>query len=923
MKLKSVLKALSVESLRKIMGFWGVQPPEGVDFEFAVTLDDLPIEYLYPRLQQRPHFDLAHGKLSEAERELVSFLAMHGGDLEKAEVLERLYAGDEDKMDQLVRRLSERGFVFYDKMTEEPDSPLMVGVPEPYLRFIDLPAYWEGYLGYFLRNLPNEQLRFLATHGLKLPIQSIRKDFLLNSLRNYLLTPRTLRQHIDRLTEDQRSLFQVLVECKGTCLYRDLLEIGFQKRSDHSKADHINTLLQTSGLVFTAVPGANKYSSLLMIPRDIYWIVTHHFQPDRRSLRQLDTVSVIEKEKGPGIILENTNTVLRDLVIFAAQVNRLNVRPLANGGIGKNDLKKILPKLSAHKSLKYCLFLAAFLIHRKYLVSTGDVFHVSSQFLQLLEDSRQLYEQLMLWWVDTAEWNEEFVEGDVSHTDMPPGNLVSIAEFRRIVIRHLLELPANRWCNFDGFAEALGPQIEAQIPRRGVLAQPDRHNRSNELVTESILAETLMWLGLISLGLKSIQDLELIGMRTGNGRTGPHSGRRGRPRKQKYATFVFQLTDIGRTLLTRLSEGQTTLIPRKTDTEEDTLSPFHGNTHEFIVQPNLEVLAPPNLNLKAFYNLNEFADIRSVDVMSTLQISRESLRSGMDHGVHAEDILQFLKSTTRGRIPEAVMNLVTETSDKHGEVNMGYAGGYIIVDDPMLLEEIKANKRLVRAIKDIVDNRLVLLNPDVNVRKLAKELQKIGFMPRLASEHVHIVSEDSYHLSLSKEDMYTLFAALRFIAAIEEDLSTNVTEDKVSPLIERLKPDPKIFYALSFLAESLTKTWVKNYEEATRARIEELKTKYKSHLSKIVTAAQPRRATKYSFEGPNPATEKSDVTKMIQFGIENEFQMEIQYVRADGNEIIEIIQPESLEHEKVYAHCKTRNTYAVYRLDRVLRSRLV
>jgi hypothetical protein len=196
-------------------------------------------------------------------------------------------------------------------------------------------------------------------------------------------------------------------------------------------------------------------------------------------------------------------------------------------------------------------------------------------------------------------------------------------------------------------------------------------------------------------------------------------------------------------------------------------------------------------------------------------------------------------------------------------------------------------------------------------------------MPRLASEHVHVVSEDTYHLSLSKEDMYTLFAALRLILGIEEVIGVNMTEDKIAPLKERLKPDPKVFYSLNQLSDSLMKTWLKNFEESTRTRIEELKTKYKDQLSRIVSASQPRRATKYSFSGPNPAKEKDDVVAMIKFAVENEFDMEIEYVKADGSEITEIIRPENLEHEKLYAHCRARDTYAVYRITRILKAKLI
>ncbi len=916
MKLKSVLKKLSSESLRRITEFWEIPPPPSSD-------PDEVVEFLYPRLQQKPHFEAAFRKLAGPEKELIQFLAMHGGDLEKAEPLERLYQGQSDAMDALVAALSEKGFVFYDKIVEDPASPLMVGLPEPYLRFIELPAYWEGYLGHFLRRLTNQQIRQLAAHALRLTGDSTRKDYLLNEIRNYLLNPRTLRQHLDSLSEDQRTLFQMLVECRGVCLYRDLLEMGFQKRSDHSKADHINTLLQQSGLVFTAAPGANKYSNLLMIPRDIYYIVTHHFQPDRRSLRELDTVSAEAQERGPGMILDNSNTLLRDLVIFAAQINRMNVRPLANGGIGKNDLKKILPRLSRYKTLKYCQFLGLFLLTRKFLVPAGDQFRISNQFLHWIEDSHAAYEQLITWWLDAVDWNEEFLEGDVLHADLPPGNLVNITEYRRLVIEHILEAPPDRWLSFRGFAESLNPQIEAQIPRRNPGALTDRHNRSNALVTESVIAETLYWLGLTALGVDGAKDLELIGSRIGNGRTQPRSGKRGRPRKQKSASFTFRLTDLGRQALAYLMKNGPPLRLDKLERLGDCARFLDCTASTIIIQPNFEALAPPDLALRDFYHLNEFMDIQSVDVMSTLQINRESVRSGMDHGLHSEDILGFLKRMCQERLPETVERLISETSERHGDVNMGYAGGYLIVDDPILLEEIRSNRRLSAAIKDVVDDRLVLLNANVNVRKLARELQKIGFMPHLASEHVHIVDEDTYHLSLTKEDIYTLFAALKFLLSIEETLGAPLTEDKASQLAERLKPDARVYFTIQPLAENLKKTWAKNFDTAFRARIDEIKKRAQSQLSRIASVTQSRRATKYSFSGPNPAKTREDLQAMVEFAIENEFEIEILYVKADGSEVTDVIRPESLERGKVYAFCRGRGSYAVFSLDRILSGKLV
>lgn len=920
MKLKSLLKSLSRESLRRIADFWEMKLPAELD-----ASDTEPaVEYLYPRLQQAPHFETAFGKLSEGEVELIQFLAIHGGDLEKAEVAERLYGGDLEALSEMVHSLEAKGFVIVDRLTEDPKSPLMVGLPEPYLRFIPLPAYWEGYLGYFLKQMPIQDLRNLAINGLKLSSSMTRRDEMIHAVRQLLLTPRTLRQHIDRLSEDLRTLFQVVIERRGACLCKDLIDVGFQKRSDHGKADQINSLVTLSGLVFTAVQGANKYSSLLMVPRDIYHIVMHHFQPDRRSLRELDTVSLVSHERGPALILDNSATLLRDLVIFAAEVNRQGVKPLANGGIGKNDLKRIVPRLSRYKSQKYGNFLGLFLLRQRFLVSGGDQFRITNTFLEFLEDSRAAYEAMINWWLTTAEWNEEFVEGDMIHADVPPTSLVNIPEFRRVALKHLGDLPEDRWCAFDGFMEALNPQLQVEIPRRGTAESIERFYRSNELIAESIVTETAFWLGLTTIGLENPKDVELLGNRTGDGRIESPTGKRGRPRKQRSAPFVFRLTDVGRLVVQRAADPAATGFKIDAATAANgTLAQMVCSNSTIIVQPNFDILSPPDLNLRNFYHLNEFAEVTSVDVMTTLTLSRESLRKGMDNGLHAEDVLSFLRAATNNQLPETVVHLVQETSSKHGEVNMGYAGGYILVDDPVLMAELRSSRRLDGVIKDIIDNRVVLLNPDVNVRKVARELQKYGFMPRLASEFVHVSTEEVYHLSLGKEDMYTLLAAMRFLQSVEEVAGTTLTDNKVTPLLERLKPDPRAYAALALLADSLVKTWAKNYEDSMKARLEEVRDKYRSQMTRMVTTVAPKRTTKYAFDGPNPARDPDDIRKLIEFSIENEFEVEMLYAKADGSETTERVVPQSNEQGRIYALNRSGNTYRAYRLERVLRARLI
>jgi hypothetical protein len=391
-----------------------------------------------------------------------------------------------------------------------------------------------------------------------------------------------------------------------------------------------------------------------MIPRDVTFILQNHYQPDERTFHELDSVTLVTKEDSPTVILDNSNTFLRDLVVFCNIIDRYPVKVLATGGIGKNDLKKVLPYLSRFKSLKYAEFLSLFAIERKFLVSTGDSYRVSGTFLTWLEDSQSAYSDLITWWLKTTEWNEEYLEGNTVHIEPAPVGLTSIVAFRRTVLETLNELPRDRWCVFKGFLEESLPRVEQEIPGRNEPLPYDKHTRSNELVVESIVAECLHWLGIITVGLRNEKDHEVIGMREGDGKVmKARGGSRGRPRKQPDIEFVFRFTDLGRYVFHHHPEHWSEIF-RTSD--ENVVMPVRFDVDQFIVQPTHDVIVPPDLKLRTFYHLNEIAAIKSIDVMSILSITRESIRDGLDRGLRAEDILEFLQKgsrTPRPRLPRA------------------------------------------------------------------------------------------------------------------------------------------------------------------------------------------------------------------------------------------------------------------------------
>ena len=507
------------------------------------------------------------------------------------------------------------------------------------------------------------------------------------------------------------------------------------------------------------------------------------------------------------------------------------------------------------------------------------------------------------------------MEGDTIHAENYPTNLINISELRKLILRNIGNIPHKRWIHFSSFMEGILPQVEINIPNRGSQLVMEKYNRPNYLIVESIIAETMNWMGLVSLGLQNLKDKDRLGNRIINI---PQIGQKRIKRKRQKGLeiqFYFRLTELGRIILEKESPMTPQILFKKKIKEG--VNPLNYEIEHFIVQPNLDVITPPDLNLQTFYHLNEFTNIKNIDVMSTLTITRDSLREGMDKGLRGEDVLAFLNEACRPGLPETVKHLITECSEKHGEVYMGFAGGYIRVDDPILLEDLRSHRKIQTAIKDIIDKKVILLNPNVDVKKLAKDLQRLGFMPQLDSERVHVTTDQKYHLTLSREDLYYLIASLRFLLYIEDNLDASLTEDKAAPLLEHLKPDPSTFYQLNFYAEALYKSFCKHFHSAMKKKIGSVTSKYKKQVSSLLATAVPRTPTKYSFGGPNPARKISDIREMVDFAMDHDFQMEIEYLTTSKKEIKEKISPESLDNDKLYAFCEKKDVYKIFSLKRI------
>ncbi len=915
MKLKSIVKTLPLATLESIHRFWEfneikTENGNGVD---AQALAD----FLYPRLQLRHSFLSAFDKLAKDEKDLVYFLAIHGGDLEASETAERCCEGDQARLNELMDRLEQRGFAFRDTLELDGENVAMVGLPEPYLRFIDLPSYWEGYLGGFLKDLPTARLKSIANQGLKLRIDTGKKNVLAWRVHRALTNPQILSQHIGTLPQEQRDILEMMLEKRGVIVYRDLLDQSFLRRFDHQRAEHIQSLLNTSGLIFTAVEGENTQNNLLMIPRDIAFMIRSNFHPDNRSLRELDTVSMAGEETAQQLILDNSSHLLRDMVVLMAAVRNHPPRVLANGGIGKNELKKILPSLSSHKTLKYCRFLALFLERKRMLLPAADVWTVSDSFESWIEDAREVYREIYTFWLETTAWNEEYPEGDIFHADPPPSNLIHATELRQLVLHNLETIPHTDWLDFDGFAEGLIPQIELAMPSRGTGSDLPM-TRHNYLAVESLVGESLFWLGLVTIGVSNAGLVGEIGSRS-NQTLDPllRQGVQGRGRQANEYAFTFKPSALGM----RVLAGGATDPARLFSSRGAGRIEQEMDARQFTVQPNMEVLAPPDLALPVLYKLCRFCEVISIDVMSTLALTRQSLREAMDRGIDAASILSCLEEGSAIAVPDTIKHLIQECSSRHGQVSMGYGGGYIVAEDRAALEEIRAHRRVREVIKETVGENLILLTPRTDVGRLAKELRKAGFMPKVDAENVHSTEDGDYLIRLTPKELYDLLGILKFVTTMEEELGQSLTEERARPLLERLQPDPSTALNFAEYPETICRSFLRRYHMAKKKQIDEVAGRYKRQLARLLTTGSSIERPA-SFDGPNPATNPEDIRRMVQFAAEHESRLEVVFLDQNDATSRDTIEPEAINGDKVYAFSEDRDEHAMFALSRIRKTRL-
>jgi len=113
-----------------------------------------------------------------------------------------------------------------------------------------------------------------------------------------------------------------------------------------------------------------------------------------------------------------------------------------------------------------------------------------------------------------------------------------------------------------------------------------------------------------------------------------------------------------------------------------------------LIQSDNTAIAPGPLEHEVAQELDLIADIESRGAATVFRFSEASLRRGLDHGRTGEEMLAFLKKTSKTPVPQPLEYLIGDITKKHGKLRVGSTSSFIRCEDSSLITQILRDKKV-------------------------------------------------------------------------------------------------------------------------------------------------------------------------------------------------------------------------------------
>jgi hypothetical protein len=850
MKLRTALSQYPVPEIRKLAETMGLV----LDTKANKTL---MIDQLCQVLSVPERITDAFRSLAKPLQKLVQGIAAEGGDLLEEDVIEELADGFEHRLKAQVDELTGFGLVFRD--TETPNQPLL-GIPDSFLKSIPLSAKHQGRLRLVLKSVSVGILRNLA-EDLALPVSDTRRPFILRSIRHALLTPSTLAPYIQRQSEDRRAVLDFLL------VQPVVTRSEIEQALGENALREIEELLWKTPFCYSPTADPKDKDAPLSLASDLRAALLKIARKQGGQLESKADDLLIAPTDPPPTSFDNTPNLFSDLSTLLGLIERRMPRRLKHGGIPKSELRESARFCQGETDPGYIEFLTLFVETAGFVKTQGNVWRVSPEGGKRLSEVPELRQALFAFWQQTDRWNEWSTDRNAANS----AKMTDLKDVRQTICQALAQLEPDQWITYPSFYRYLTRlsssfRLLTETPSSGRNLAAGG-TTADELLRR-IIGGALSWMGVVRTGAPAAFALPL----------------------HRSEQALFQLTPAGMALLTH-SHGD--VLSEKV--------PPQNPASRIVVQPNFEVLAPPDLVPSIYITLCGLTDLKNQDVMTTFALTQDAFQQALNRGETGESIRMFFKANSATGLPDSVDALITECENKFGEIELCPAVGFLKVATPALLDELYAQKNIAAALDQRLSPTVAALNQSGRPEALLQILHRQGYMPSLSQ--TESPNHDNRHqIVFSTNELSDVVAFLETTReAIEE--KTNDHLETIHHLLRRFKRA------------------LRQSPDAPRI---EAATRYHDILQAVFKPAKNREdglEELLRFTGPNPSTDPAEIKTIIAYAMAHELCAEIAYGH-DAYAPKRIIEPFSEDHAMLYAFCRERKGDRVFRTDKIHFARL-
>lgn len=185
----------------------------------------------------------------------------------------------------------------------------------------------------------------------------------------------------------------------------------------------------------------------------------------------------------------------------------------------------------------------------------------------------------------------------------------------------------------------------------------------------------------------------------------------------------FRLTDLGSAILGLAQSADPAL---EDPVLRDYLPPV---THQFLLQPNYEVLVPRTMDLSVRHRLDQVAELLRSDTVSRYRLTDASVQRAMEQGWEVSELLDFLAQHSEAEVPQNVRMTLTDWAERYGRITF-WDVFLMRVADRALAKELKAHPMIAPFLHgEVAPTALICARREYP--RLVAALKEYGYWPRV------------------------------------------------------------------------------------------------------------------------------------------------------------------------------------------------